>query len=553
MHLHVGANLILTLGWLQHRISPRSGQYVVSPSPRPSKRWPSKSIDWLTPQRCVCPLKAAIRLRDIADSRSHTMRLSVRALSAGLGLACVLGVLVAPPAAAQVAGQNVNMVSGTKWPNGDPFLQRQNEPSMAVSTRNPLHILAGANDYRSVDLETVLSGGAETGDAWLGLFKSFDGGFTWQSNLLPGCPYAIGQCTDSGALSGRYQAAADPVVRAGTNGMFFYAGLAFDRPTTSNSASSVSTIFVARYNDLNNNEQIDPITYIDTHIVAAGNSTQFLDKPSMAVDIPRAGAATCSFTANEPGLGANGGSLAVKQSFAAGNIYLAYTDFLSGGKANSTPTHLMFTHSTDCGVTWSKPVQINAGTTTSQGSTIAVNPVTGAVYVAWRQFASTGVSAAIMIGQSTNAGKAFSAPVQISKFQPFGQGTSGTTFPTNAYPALTSDMFGFVYVAFSARGVSASGDARIVAAGSLDGTHWTPAFMVDNPSQNVQTNPSGRGHQIMPAMTFANGRLALLYYDLRLDHYGDVYTPNLSSPGSYSAKLQPEGELGPGATPAEKN
>lgn len=44
---------------------------------------------------------------------------------------------------AQVAGPNVNMVSGTQWPTGDPFLQRQNEPSMAVSTRNPLHILAG--------------------------------------------------------------------------------------------------------------------------------------------------------------------------------------------------------------------------------------------------------------------------------------------------------------------------------------------------------------------------------------------------------------------------
>ncbi len=481
------------------------------------------------------------------------MRLSVRAFCAVLGLACAAAFLTAPPAAAQVAGQNVNMVSGTKWPTGDPFLQRQNEPSMAVSTRNPMHILAGANDYRSVDLEQVLSGGGETGDAWLGLFKSFDGGFTWQSNLLPGCPYAVSQCTDSGALSGRFQAAADPVVRAGTNGMFFYAGLAFDRATSATSASTVSSIFVARYNDLNNNEQIDPITYIDTHIVASGNSTQFLDKPSMAVDIPRAGAATCSFTANEPGLGANGGSLSVHQSFAAGNIYLAYTDFLAATKANSTPTHLMITHSTDCGVTWSTPIQINSGTTTSQGSAIAVNPLTGAVYVAWRQFASTGFSDAIMVAQSTNAGKSFSAPVQISKFTPFDQGTTGTSFRTNAYPALTTDMFGFVYVAFSARGVSSSGDARVVAAGSLDGTHWTPAIMVDNPSQNAQTNPSGRGHQIMPAMTFANGRLTLLYYDLRLDHYADFYTPNPASLGNYTAMLEAQGELASGATPAEKN
>ncbi len=477
------------------------------------------------------------------------MRLSVRVLCTVFGLACVAALLAVPSAFAQVAGQNVNMVSGTKWPTGDPFLQRQNEPSMAVSTRNPMHILAGANDYRSVDLETVLSGGVETGDAWLGLFKSFDGGFTWQSNLLPGCPYAIGQCADSGALSlGNYQAAADPVVRAGTNGMFYYAGLAFDR-ASSTSASSISTIFVARYNDLNNNEQIDPITYIDTHIVASGNSSQFLDKPSMAVDIPRPGAATCSFTANEPGLGANGGTLAVHQSFAAGNIYLAYTDFLTGSKANSTPTHLMFTHSTDCGVTWSTPIQINTGTTTSQGSTIAVNPITGAVYVAWRQFGTPGVLPdAIMIAQSTNAGKTFSKPAQISTFQPFDQGTSGTTFRTNAYPALTTDMFGFVYVAFSARGVSSSGDARIVAAGSIDGTHWTPAIMVDNPSPNAQTNPSGRGHQIMPAMTFANGRLTLLYYDLRLDHYAGFYTPNSVSLGSYTEMLEPQGELAPTVT-----
>ncbi|MGB6884663.1 MAG: putative Ig domain-containing protein, partial [Candidatus Acidiferrum sp.] len=473
------------------------------------------------------------------------MRLSVRTLCVVFGFVCATALLTAPPAAAQVAGQNVNMVSGTKWPTGDPFLQRQNEPSMAVSTRNPMHILAGANDYRSVDLEQVLSGGAETGDAWLGLFKSFDGGFTWQSNLLPGCPYAVSQCTDSGALSGRFQAAADPVVRAGTNGMFFYAGLAFDRATSATTASTVSSIFVARYNDLNNNEQSDPITYIDTHIVASGNSSQFLDKPSMAVDIPRAGAATCSFTANEPGLGANGGTLAVKQSFAAGNIYLAYTDFLAATKANSTPTHLMITHSTDCGVTWSTPIQINSGTTTSQGSAIAVNPLTGAVYVAWRQFASTGFSDAIMVAQSTNAGKSFSTPVQISKFTPFDQGTTGTSFRTNAYPALTTDMFGFVYVAFSARGLSSSGDARVVAAGSLDGTHWTSAIMVDNPAKNAQTNPSGRGHQIMPAMTFANGRLTLLYYDLRLDHYSDFYTPNPASLGNYTPMLEPQGELAP--------
>src|SRR5690348_4322479 len=93
---------------------------------------------------------------------------------------------------AQIPGVNVNMVSGTTWPDGDPFLQRQNEPSLAVSSRNPLHLLAGANDYRTVDLPGLPNG--ETGDAWLGVFKSYDGGLTWKSGLHPGCPQNVPQC-----------------------------------------------------------------------------------------------------------------------------------------------------------------------------------------------------------------------------------------------------------------------------------------------------------------------------------------------------------------------
>jgi len=59
----------------------------------------------------------------------------------------------------------------------------------AVSTRNPLHLLAGANDYRTVDLAVAINSADPnakvTGDGWLGLFKSFDGGQIWRSTLLP--------------------------------------------------------------------------------------------------------------------------------------------------------------------------------------------------------------------------------------------------------------------------------------------------------------------------------------------------------------------------------
>ena len=108
---------------------------------------------------------------------------------------------------AQFAEQNVNMVAGTSWPGGDPFLRQQNEPSIAVSTRNAMHLVGGSNDYRSVDIAFPTPprpDDEETGDAWLGVYKSFDGGNRWVSNLLDGYPQ---QNNLSSPLNG-FQAAA---------------------------------------------------------------------------------------------------------------------------------------------------------------------------------------------------------------------------------------------------------------------------------------------------------------------------------------------------------
>src|SRR6267143_7090767 len=90
------------------------------------------------------------------------------------------------------------------------------------------------------------------------------------------------------------------------NGMFYYAGLVFNR-----GLNPASAIIVSRLIDLNNKENADPndilngdsIQYIGTSILATGTSSQFLDKPTMAVDIPRFGATTCNLTVNQPGNG----------------------------------------------------------------------------------------------------------------------------------------------------------------------------------------------------------------------------------------------------------
>src|SRR2546430_4974413 len=204
---------------------------------------------------------------------------------------------------APTPGQNVNMVSGMTWPYGDPFLERQDEPGLAVSTRNPLHLLAGANDYRTVDLNTLLE--SEPGEVslcptagvtpcppsaepWVGQYISIDGGARWQSTLLPGYPQDGSRQGLASPVHG-FSTAADPVIASGTNGMFYYGGIAFNRGT------SQGLVFVARYMDLNNKENGDitqdsfPVRYIDTLAVAHGSSVpaNFLDKPAIAVDIPR--------------------------------------------------------------------------------------------------------------------------------------------------------------------------------------------------------------------------------------------------------------------------
>ena len=135
-----------------------------------------------------------------------------------------------------------------------------------------------------------------------------------------------------------YQAGADPVVRAGTNGLFYYAGLVFDRGDTGRSA-----IFVARFIDNNNNENGDPIAYLGTRIVAADPGTRFLDKPWMAVDMPRGGA-TCTLPAPNNRT----------QRIPAGPAYVSCTA-ITGTGAN-VRSQIFLSRSTDCGVTWSAPI-----------------------------------------------------------------------------------------------------------------------------------------------------------------------------------------------------
>jgi hypothetical protein len=436
-----------------------------------------------------------------------------------------------------VPGQNINMVSGTQWPGGDPFLQRQNEPSVAVSSRNPLHLLAGANDYRTVDLpvsDTVP--GSLAGDAWLGLFKSFDGGQSWKSTLLPGYPQDLSPEGLASPLKA-YEAAADPTVRAANNGLFHYSGIAFNR------LSNQGAVFVTQLLDLNNKENgdaalgTDAIKYVRTVVVDTGTSGQFLDKPWHAVDIPRGGAGSCGF------------SFSPTVTIPAGNVYLVWSRF-----TGSSSTKIMFSRSLDCGKTWANPIKISESNSINQGAILAIDPKNGDISVVWRRFAGSSEGDAILSARSTDFGKTFPSKFVrvVASIAPFDQGTTPTRFRTNALPSIAASVDSSNVSRFHAAWAqrdAVTGDAEIVMSTSPDGLSWGAPSAVDTaPITDDFSGSFVRGHQFMPQLHFVQGRLFLLYYDQRLDHTLAFHIPNnpfqADSAGRfYLTRRDPKGEL----------
>jgi hypothetical protein len=392
------------------------------------------------------------------------------------------------------AGVNVNMASSKTWPDpdGDVYLQRQNEPSLAVSTLNPLHLLAGSNDYRSVDSwESVgnlpgIPEEAAAGDAWVGVFKSYDGGQSWKSKLLPG--YITDPQPEEGDSLKTFDAASDPTVRAGVDGLFFISGIAFKR-----GRNMPSVIFVSRYKDYNDTESGDSIRYIDTTIVDEGTSGQFADKPWLAVDVPRPG-------------------------YPDGIVYLVYSTFL-GELSKTVHNKIMLARSIDGGKTWETPVKLSEGNRINQGTTVAIDPQEGYVYIAWRRWAAGNDPDAIMVAKSTDYGQTFTkaeeaAIIPFTFDQPtWDHDIPSVQFRTNAFPTMAIDNNHRVYIAWAQREYE-DGPARIFFTSSEYGTGWPTQTRI----HNENTSPddyNAEGHQFMPSMTFAAGKLLIAWYDSR--------------------------------------
>jgi hypothetical protein len=401
---------------------------------------------------------------------------------------------------------NVDGGIGNVTPSKDAQNRQSNETTVSINDRQASPVTGqigdivaeAANDYRMVP---------HFGDTWMPIYLSFDGGTTWSGappfpngfqTMVPGFPTdtsAAGQASPLLGLDG----AGDPVIRFDRQGNLLVGGIAFNRNRDPGERPLDTVGFVARYRytpgtaataSTTTTPGTPPhFTYAGTAIVdrgavgfavPSGFAGNFTDKPWMEVDLNSPAASPCS-----------------------GNVYYADTNF--HGQQGSSP--VVFSRSTDGGVTWSSPHTISSGGTEgashNQGADIAVAP-NGTIYVAFEAFSSQGADS-INFVKSTDCGQHWTQPLLVNTID--SSQAPGVAFrtPTFAFLATDTTNSNLVYLAYQNL---VAGDYDIYAQRSTNGGATWGAPVQVNPDPNNK-------HQVFPTIEVSNGTLSVAWYDFR--------------------------------------
>ncbi len=342
------------------------------------------------------------------------------------------------------------------------------EDTTAQDTQSETAIVLGANSNVVVAYN---DSGSHTGGAnkYMGYSLSTNGGAGFQDQgTLPDNPEGDG---------------ADPgLARSSKTGTIFFSTL------VPNASGTGPTQDIHVYRSLDNG-----VTFGQPIDAAPGfaGGIDFQDKEWIAVD-------------NYPGPG-------------YGNVYLAWTDFLSVGEKGN-----FLTRSTDDGLSWGPsggvPIAVagSNGKFAGHGTYVTVGP-DHAVYVFWWDFTK---GSDILMSKSSDQGQTFGDSIIVTGTKTHAgngdlglTGSSGRTFRTNAFPqSAVNPVTGDIYVVYDDQADGSADKADIFFTGSTDGgKHWSQPLRVnDDATTNDQWQPA-------LAMTPDGSHLGIFWYDRRLD------------------------------------
>lgn len=337
----------------------------------------------------------------------------------------------------------------------------QNESSIAINHLSPNVLIASAVDGR----------GALA-------YISTDGGLTWRNhNFGPIHPNWVSGNDPSVAFDHR------------GHGYVMYGGF----PRTQGAPTGESGVYVAKTTD--NGQTWQPHIVVIEHIGTMTLDSAFEDKYYIETDNS-------------------------ETSPYRGNLYTPWKRVID----RDSSTQIVFTRSTDGGLTWATPIPISPrksgsslDTTFGQSFPISTTGPDGAVYVCWND----GPIRSIGFAKSTDGGATFSAPRYIVQ----GYATLGTprksgtsvyhvlkgTFRAETYPTLMADNSpssrrGWLYLAWAA-----GQNPDVFFSRSTDGGEtWSAPKVIHSTPINDQWWP-------WLSVDETNGDIAIMYSDSRND------------------------------------
>jgi len=333
-----------------------------------------------------------------------------------------------------------------------------NEPSIMINPKNPNQIVAGANNNRFFP-----------DSSFSGYYYSTNGGLNW----------AEGPIKSNLAGPG-----GDPCIVVDTNGYFYYTQNVFVAQT-----SALQVVLIAKSTNGGANW---PLTNI-----FGQNDTTKQDKPWACVDFSH-------------GVYGN-------------NIYVTWTAFDHYGYPPPGPSdssRIVFSKSTNSGVTWSAPVRLdklggdcNDKDNTVEGAVPCVGP-NGEVYVSWAGPKIRNSQFGIFFNKSTDEGQTWLAnPIYVTD-QPGGWdcGIVGTN-RANGFPVTCCDVSngpyrGTIYINYVDSLSPGDHDVKLIKS-TNGGLNWSSVKRVNN-------DPAGK-EQFLTWMTIdqTTGYLYFVFYDRR--------------------------------------